>query len=127
MSPKLTLTIGSAVTYLFSAAFVAAPEFFTMNAFPAAEGFALDVGITMRYLLAATNFGVSVLLFQVRNLERESDQKNVLLASSIGFTVVCATILYVTLVRGGEGSIPPIVATGLVAVLSWFSWAKIKS
>ena len=81
----------------------------------------------MRYLLAATNFGVSVLLFQVRNLERESDQKNVLLASSIGFTVVCATILYVTLVRGVEGSIPPIVATGLVAVLSWFSWAKIKS
>ena len=95
-----------------------------MNAFPAAEGFALDVGITMPYLLATTIFGVSVLLFQVRNLERESDQKNVLLASSIGFTVVCAAILYVTLVRGVEATIPSIIGTGLVAVLMWFSWAK---
>ena len=126
MSPKLTFTIGSAITFLFLATFGAAPELFTMNAFPAAEGFALDVGITVRYLLAATIFGVSVLLFQVRNLERQSDQKKFLLASSIGFTVVCATIFYLTLVRGVEAIIPPIIATSLVAVLSSFSWAKIK-
>ena len=56
-----------------------------------------------------------------------ASERPVVLASSIGFTVVCATILYVTLVRGVEGNIPPIVATGLVAVLSWFSWAKRKS
>ena len=103
MSPKLTFTIGSAITFLFSAAFFVAPEFFTMTAFPAAKGFAIDVGITMRYVLAATIFGVCCLLFQARNLERESDQKNVLLGAAIGFTVVCATILCITLGRGVEG------------------------
>ena len=127
MSPKLTFTIGSAITFLFSAAFFVAPEFFTMTAFPAAKGFAIDVGITMRYVLAATIFGVCCLLFQARNLERESDQKNVLLGAAIGFTVVCATIVYVTFFRELGGSIPPIVATGLMAVLNWFSWAKIES
>ena len=75
MSPKLTFTIGSAITFLFSAAFFVAPEFFTMTAFPAAKGFAIDVGITMRYVLAATIFGVCCLLFQARSLERESDKK----------------------------------------------------
>ena len=98
-----------------------------MTAFPAAKGLALDVGITLRYVLAATIFGVCCLLFQARKLVGESEQKNILLGAAVGFTVVCATILYVTLVRGVEGSIPPIVATGLMAVLSWFSWAKIKS
>ena len=53
-----------------------------------------------------------------------ASERPVVLASSIGFTVVCATILYVTLVRGVEGSLPPIIGTGLVAVLMWFSWAK---
>ena len=127
MSPKLTFTICSAITFLFSAAFYVAPEFFTMTAFPAAKGFAIDVGITMRYVLAATIFGVCCLLFQARNLEREGDQKNVLLGAAIGFTVVCTTIVYVTLFHELGGSIPPIVATGLMAVLSWFSWAKTKS
>ena len=126
MSPKLTFTICSAITFLLSAAFFIAPEFFTMTAFPAAKGFAIDVGMTMRYLLAATMFGVCCLLFQARNIERESDQENVLLGAAIGFTVVCATILYVTLFRGLDGSIPPIVTTGLIAVLSWVSWAKTK-
>ena len=82
MSPKLTFTIGSAITFFFSAAFFIAPEFFTMTAFPAAKGFAIDVGITMRYVLAATIFGVCCLLFQARKLEREADQKNVLLGAA---------------------------------------------
>ena len=127
MSPKLTFTIGSAITFFFSAAFYVAPEFFTMTAFPAAKGFAIDVGITMRYVLAATIFGVCCLLFQARKLEREADQKNVLLGAAIGFTVVCATIVYATFFRELGGSIPPIVATGLMAVLNWFSWARIES
>ena len=126
MSPKLTFTIGSAITFFFSAAFFIAPEFFTMTAFPAAKGFAIDVGITMRYVLAATIFGVSYLLFQARSLEREGDQKKTLLGAAIGFTIVWATIVYATIFRELSGSIPPIIATGLMAVLNWLSWAKIK-
>ena len=98
-----------------------------MMAFPAAKSLALDVGISMHYILVAAIFVMCCLFFQARNLEGESNQKNVLLGAAVGCTIVVATILYVTLVRGVEGSIPPIVATGLVAVLSWFSWAKSKS
>ena len=126
MSPKLTFTIGSAITFLFSAAFFIAPEFFTMTAFPAAKGFAIDVGITMRYVLAATIFGVCCLLFQARNIESEGDQKSILLGAAIGFTIVCVTIVYATTFRELSGSIPPIIATGLMAILNWLSWAKIK-
>ena len=127
MSPKLTFTLGAVVTFIFSAAFFLAPEFFTMTAFPSAKGFAIDVGITMRYVLAATIFGVCCLLFQARNLEKERDQKNILLSAAIGFTVVCATIVYATFFRELSGSVPPIVATGLMAVLNWFLWAKTVS
>jgi hypothetical protein len=127
MSPKVTFTICSAITFLFSASAYVAPEFFTKMAFPAAEGLALDVGISMRYFMAAAIFVVCCLFFQARNLVRESDQMHILLGGAVGFTIVVATILYVTLVRGVEATIPSIIGTGLVTVLMWFSWAKIKS
>ena len=127
MSPKLTFTICSAIAFLFSASAYVAPEFFTKMAFPAAEGLALDAGISMRYFMAAAIFVVCCLFFQAKNLEGESNQKNVLLGGAVGFTIVVATILYVTLVRGVEATIPSIIGTGLVAVLMWVSWAKIKS
>ena len=96
-------------------------------AFPAATGLALDVGISMCYFLGAAIFVACCLFFQARNLEGGSNQKNVLLGGAVGFTIVVATILYVTLVRGVEATIPSIIGTGLVAVLMWSSWAKIKS
>jgi len=54
MSPKLTFTIYSAIAFLFSASAYVAPEFFTTMAFPAANGLALDVGISTRYFSGAT-------------------------------------------------------------------------
>lgn len=127
MPAKITFSICSIITFLFSAAFYAVPEYFTILAFPNAKGLALDVGITTRYVLAATIFCVSCLLFQARNLMRESDQKNCLLGAAIGFSVVCSTFLYLTLFHGVDGSIGPFIATGLMALLCWLSWAKINS
>ena len=97
-----------------------------MMAFPAAKSLALDVGISMHYILVAAIFVMCCLFFQARNLEGESNQKNVLLGAAVGCTIVVATILYVTFVHGVEGNILPIICTALVAVLMWSSWAKTK-
>ena len=48
MSPKLTLTIWSAVSFLFSISFYVFAEFFTKITFPQAEGYANELGNAMR-------------------------------------------------------------------------------
>jgi hypothetical protein len=127
MAPRTTFLICSAGALIFAVAFALAPEFFTMRSFPTAKGEALEVGITMRYVLAGMIFHVCLLLFAASKIDSADNQKPVMLSAAIGFTVVCATILYVGLFRGdGIPTIPPIVATGLMAIFSWLSWSKIK-
>ena len=93
MSPKLTLTICSAVSFLFSISFYVFAEFFTKITFPQAEGYAIELGNAMRYVLAASIFLASSMLFHLRNLTGESNQKSVLFGTSLGFAVVCITLL----------------------------------
>ena len=93
MSPKLTFTICSAVSFLFSISFYVFAEFFTKITFPQAEGYAIELGNAMRYVLAASIFLASSMLFHLRNLTGESNQKSVLFGTSLGFAVVCITLL----------------------------------
>ena len=93
MSPKLTFTICSAVSFLFSISFYVFAEFFTKITFPQAEGYAIELGNAMRYVLAAIIFLASSMLFHLRNLTGESNQKSVLFGTSLGFAVECITLL----------------------------------
>ena len=93
MSPKLTFTICSAVSFLFSISFYVFAEFFTKITFTQAEGYAIELGNAMRYVLAASIFLASSMLFYLRNLTGESNQKSVLFGTSLGFAVVCITLL----------------------------------
>ena len=93
MSPKLTFTICSAVSFLFSISFYTAAEFFTNITFPQAEGNAVEVRSAMRYMLAGTIFLSSSMLFRLRHLTSEDNQKSVLFGTSIGFAVLCVTLL----------------------------------
>ena len=93
MSPKLTFTICSAVSFLFSISFYVFAEFFTKITFPQAEGYAIELGNAMRYVLAASIFLASSMLFHLRNLTGVSNQKSVLFGTSLGFAVVCITLL----------------------------------
>jgi hypothetical protein len=88
MSARLALSICSVATFLFAAAFMTMPEFFTINAFIAAEGYAFDVGVTMRYLLGGVIFSVSCMLFQARNIDGANNQKSILLGAGVGFAAV---------------------------------------
>jgi len=120
------MSVAAIVPLLFSIAFVAIPQFFILESYPNAEGLALEIGITHRYVMAGMLFIVVCLLFQSRNVEQVDKQKEILLGVAIGFTVMCAVIISMTVFRGIPLNIPPMIATGLIAILSFWSRSKLS-
>ena len=119
MPYKIMMSVAAIVPLLFSIAFLVVPQFFILESYPNAEGLALEIGITQRYVMAGMLFIVVCLLFQSRNVEKVDNQKAILLGVAIGFAVMCAVII---LMEGpGRGLpllVPPVIATGALAVLS---------
>ena len=127
MPYKIMMSVAAIVPLIFSLAFVAIPEFFILESYPNAEGLALEIGITHRYVMAGMLFIVVCLLFQSRKVEKVDNQKEILLGVAIGFAVMCAVII---LMEGpGRGLpllVPPVIATGALAVLSFWSRSKLS-
>ena len=127
MPYKIMMSVAAIVPLLFSIAFVAIPQFFILESYPNAEGLALEIGITHRYVMAGMLFIVVCLLFQSRKVEKVDNQKEILLGVAIGFAVMCAVII---LMEGpGRGLpllVPPVIATGVIAILSFWSRSKLS-
>ena len=127
MPYKTMMSIAATVPLLFSVAFLVVPHFFILESYPNAEGLALEIGITQRYVMAGMLFIVLCLLFQSRNVEGVDNQKAILLGVAIGFAVMCAVII---LMEGpGRGLpllVPPVIATGVIAILSFWSRSKLS-
>jgi len=71
-------------------------------------------------------FIVVCIAFQSRNVEKVDDQKAILLGVAIGLVAMCAVIISMTVFRGIPLNIPPMIATGTVAVLSFWSRSKLS-
>ena len=127
MPYKIMMSVAAAVPLIFAVAFLVVPHFFILESYPNAEGLALEIGITQRYVMAGMLFIVLCLLFQSRNVEKVDDHKEILLGVSIGSFVMCALII---LLEGpGRGLpllVPPVIATGALAVLSFWSRSKLN-
>ena len=127
MPYKIMMSVACIVPLLFSIAFLVVPQFFILGSYPNAEGLALEIGITQRYVMAGMLFIVLCLLFQSRNVEKVDNQKEILLGVAIGFAVMCAVII---LLEGpGRGLpllVPPVIATGTIAILSFWSRSKLS-
>ena len=127
MPYKIMMSVAAIVPLIFSLAFVAIPEFFILESYPNAEGLAMEIGITQRYVMAGMLFMTACLAFQSRNVEKVDDQKAILLGVSIGTFVMCALII---LLEGpGRGLpllVPPVIAVGALAVLSFWSRSKLS-
>ena len=127
MPYKIMMSVACIVPLLFSIAFLVVPQFFILESYPNAEGLALEIGITHRYVMAGMLFIVVCLLFQSRKVEKVDNQKEILLGVAIGFAVMCAVII---LMEGpGRGLpllVPPVIATGALAVLSFWSRSKLS-
>ena len=125
MPYKIMMSVVASVSLLFSVAFLVVPHFFILESYPNAEGLALEIGITQRYVMAGMLFMVVCLAFQSRSVEKVDEQKEILLGVSIGFSVMCALII---LLEGpGRGLplvVPPVIATGTIAALSF--WSRLK-
>ena len=127
MPYKIMMSLASAVPLLFAIAFLAIPHFFILESYPNAEGLALEIGITQRYVMAGMLFMVVCLAFQSRNVEKVDDQKAILLGVSIGTAVMYAVIIILEgPVRGLPLLVPPTIATGSLAVLSFWSRSKLS-
>jgi uncharacterized membrane protein (DUF4010 family) len=127
MPYKIMMSVAAIVPLIFLLAFAAIPEFFVLKSYPSAEGLALEIGITHRYVMAGMLFIVLCLLSQSRNVEKVDNQKEILLGVAIGFAVMCAVII---LMEGpGRGLpllVPPVIATGTIAILSFWSRSKLS-
>ena len=127
MPYKKMMSVAAIVPLIFLIAFVAVPQFFILQSYPNAEGLGLEIGITHRYIMAGMLFIVVSLLFQSRKVEKVDNQKEILLGVAIGFAVMCAVII---LMEGpGRGLpllVPPVIATGTIAILSFWSRSKLS-
>ena len=126
MPYKIMMSIVVAVPLIFLLAFFAIPEFFVLNSYPSAEGLALEIGITYRYVMSGMLFMVVCIAFQSRNVEQVDNQKAILLGVAIGTSAMCAVIISMTVFRGIPLNIPPMIATGTIAVLSFWSRSKLN-
>ena len=108
-------------------AFFAVPEFFVLQGYPSAEGLGLEIGITHRYVMAGMLFMVVCFAFQSSSVEGVDNQKAILLGAAIGFSAMCAVIIFMEgPLRGLPLPVPPVIATGIIAALSFWSRWKLK-
>ena len=126
MPYKIMMSVAAIVPLLFSIAFLVVPQFFILESYPNAEGLAMEVGITQRYVMAGMLFMTACIAFQSRNVEKVDDQKAILLGASMAFSAMCAVIISIAVFRGIPLDIPPMIATGTVAVLSFWSRSKLS-
>ena len=126
MPYKIMMSIAAIVPLIFLIAFVVVPQFFILQSYPNAEGLGLEIGITQRYIMAGMLFMVVCLLFQSRNVEGVDNQKAILLGAAFGFSAMCAVIISMPVFRDIPLSISPMIATGTIAALSFWSRSKLS-
>ena len=124
MKPKITLTITALIGLVFSSVMFIAPEFVTREQFPNAEGQGFNDLITLRYAIASLILALVIITYHLRNIEGRVFQAHVMRGYTLAFSVVCVTNLMLQ-VLGKISAVPPTVATGLIAILSFVSWRNL--
>ena len=124
MKPKTTLTITALIGLVFSSVMFIAPEFVTREQFPNAEGQGFNDLITLRYAIASLILALVIITYHLRNIDGRAFQAHVMRGYTLAFSVVCVTNLMLQ-VLGKISAVPPTVATGLIAILSFVSWRNL--
>ena len=124
MKPKTTLTITGLIGLVFSLVMFVAPEFVTREQFPNAEGQGFADLVTVRYAIASLIMALVIITYHLRNIEGQAFQAHVMRGYTLAFNVVCITTLILQIL-GKISAVPPIVGTGIVAILSFFSWRSL--
>ena len=124
MQPKITLTITSLIGLIFSSVMFLAPEFVTREQFPNAEGQGFVDLVTLRYAIASLILALVIISFHLRNMAELALQIHVMRGYVVAFSVVCITNI-VLHISGKISAVPPTIATGIIALLSFVSWRSL--
>ena len=124
MKSKTTLTIAGLIGLVFSLVMFIAPEFVTREQFPNAEGQGFIDLVTVRYAIASLIMALVIITYHLRNIEGRTFQAHVMRGYTLAFSVVCITTI-VLQILGKISAVPPIVGTGIVAILSFLSWRNL--
>ena len=124
MKPKTTLTITGLIGLVFSLVMFIAPEFVTREQFPNAEGQEFAALVTVRYAIASLIMALVIITYHLRNIEGQAFQAHVMRGYTMAFSVVCITTLILQIL-GKISAAPPILGTGIIAILSFFSWRSL--
>ena len=124
MKPKTTLTITGSIGLVFSLVMFVAPEFVTREQFPNAEGQGFTDLVTVRYAIASLIMALVIITYHLRNIEGQAFQAHVMRGYTLAFSVVCITTLILQIL-GKISAAPPIVGTGIAALLSFLSWRSL--
>ena len=124
MQPKITLTIISVIGLIFSSVMFLAPEFVTREQFPNAEGQGFADLVTLRYAIASLILALVIISFHLRNMAELALQKHVMRGYVLALSVVCTTNI-VLQISGKISAVPPTIATGIIALLSFVSWSSL--
>ena len=124
MKPKTTLTITAFFGLVFSLVMFVAPEFITREQFPNSEGQGFTDLVTVRYAIASLILALVIITYHLRNIEGREFQAHVMRGYTLAFSVVCVTNLMLQ-VLGKISAVPPTIATGAIAILSFVSWRNL--
>ncbi len=124
MKSKTTLTIAGLIGLVFSLVMFIAPEFVTREQFPNAEGQGFTDLVTVRYAIASLIMALVIITYHLRNIEGRTFQAHVMRGYTLAFSIVCITTI-VLQILGKISAVPPIVGTGIVAILSFLSWRNL--
>ena len=124
MKPKTTLTMTAFFGLVFSLVMFVAPEFITREQFPNSEGQGFTDLVTVRYAIASLILALVIITYHLRNIEGLDFQGNIMRGYTLAFSVICITTL-VLQILGKISAVPPIVGTGIIAILSFFSWRSL--
>ena len=127
MKFKSITFICSGLAALFAVAFVAAPDVFTFNMHPGAEGLALEVGIVRCYITAATALMGAVIIFSVRDVTDVKLQRTILLGLGIGFTIPCLTFIILVWSHNVPLQLFLVVATGFAAAVCYRAMFRLET
>ena len=122
---KRMMYLVATVPLIFLIGFIAVPDFFVLQSYPSAVGFSFEIGITHLYIMSGMFFIVVCIAFQSINVEKMDNQKSILLRFAIGSPAMCAVVLSVLIIGGILNGITPMISTGIVAVLSLWSFSKL--
>ena len=126
MKPKTTLTITVLIGLVFSLVMFVAPEFVTREQFPNAEGQGFTDLVTVRYAIASLIMALVIITYHLRNIEGQAFQAHVMRGYTLAFSVICITTIALHIL-GKISAVPPIVGTGIVAILCFFSWRSLAN